>query len=69
MVTEFFAEGGGEVAITVTPGENGILQVFADGDKIFDRADEGGKYPDLTRVKELRAAIRERLAEPVAADD
>ena len=69
MVTEFFAEGGSDVAIQVTPGENGILQVFADGDKIFDKADEGGKYPDLSRVKQLRAEIRERLAETVAADD
>ena len=69
MVAEFFAEAGGDVAITVTPGKDGILQVFADGDKIFDRADEGGKYPDLSRVKQLRDEIRERLAEAVAADD
>ena len=64
MVAEFFAEAGGDVAITVTPGEDGILQVFADGDKIFDRADEGGKYPDLSRVKQLRGEIRERLPKP-----
>lgn len=69
MVAEFFAEGGGDIAISMTPGTDGILQVFADGDKIFDRADEGGKYPDLTRIKQLRDEIRLRLTEIAVADD
>ncbi len=60
MANEFFAEGDGDVAIRVTPGSGGILQVFVDGDKIFDKADEGG-HPNLTRVKEMREVIRERL--------
>ncbi len=67
MATEFFAEAGNDVAITVTPGDGGVLQVFADGDKIFDKADEG--HPDLTRVKEMRAAIREKLSAVAAAGD
>ena len=67
MASEFFAEAGKEVAITLTPGDSGILQVFADGEKIFDKADEGG-HPDLTRVKEMRAAIKAKLAAPAAAD-
>ena len=62
MAGEFFAEGGSDVAIKVTPGTGGILQVFADGDKIYDRADEGGEYPGLPRVKEMRAVIKEKLA-------
>ena len=68
MASEFFAEAGSDVAITITPGDHGVLQVFADGDKIFDKADEGG-HPDLTRVKVMRAAIREKLAAPAAAGD
>ncbi len=32
-----------------------------DGDKIFDRSEEDGKYPDLTRVKQLRDVIQEKL--------
>ena len=68
MVSEFFAEGGTEVAITLTPGESGILQVFVDGDKIFDKKEEGDQTPTLTRVKEIRAVIRERLEVGVAAD-
>ena len=62
MAGEFFAEGGSDVAIKVTPGTGGILQVFADGDKIYDRADEGGEYPGLPRVKEMRSVINEKLA-------
>ena len=68
MATEFFAEGGKEVAITLTPGTSGVLQVFVDGDKIFDKKEEENQTPTLTRVKEMRAVIREKLAAPVAAD-
>ena len=51
MANEFFAEGGKDVAITVTPGEAGVLQVIVDGHKIFDKDEsEGGKHPDLSRV-------------------
>ena len=70
MATEFFAEGGKDVSITLTPGDNGILQVFAGGRKIFDRKDEDDKYPDLPRVKQMRAEIKEMLSSAmVAADD
>jgi predicted Rdx family selenoprotein len=67
MATEFFAEAGNNIAITITPGEAGVLQVFAGGDKIFDKTDEGG-HPELTRVKAMRAAIRAKLAVGAAAD-
>ncbi|MCH7787495.1 MAG: Rdx family protein, partial [Chloroflexi bacterium] len=64
-----FAEGGKEVAIRITPGVAGILQVFVDGEKIYDKAEEDGQFPNLPRVKQMRAVIKEKLAEPVAADD
>ena len=67
MANEFFAEGGSDVAIALTPGEDGILQVIVDGDTIFDKVEEGG-HPTLDRVKEMRAAVRERLGAGVAAD-
>jgi predicted Rdx family selenoprotein len=62
MAAEFFAEGGKDIALKITPGIAGILQVFADGEKIFDRADEGGKYPDLPRVKQMRAVLKNKIA-------
>ncbi len=69
MATEFFAEGGKDVALRLTPGTAGILQVFVDGDKVYDKQGEDGQFPNLPRVKEMRALIREKLAEPVLADD
>ena len=62
MASEFFAEGGNDVAITLTPGENGILQVHVDGKKIFDKEQENSTHPNLPRVKEMRTIIRERLS-------
>ena len=69
MVNEFVAEGGGDVSIEVKPGVGGVLQVFVDGDKIYDKAEEGGQTPHLNRVKELRAVVRSRLDSLVPADD
>ena len=68
MASEMFAEGGKEVAIKMTPGVAGILQVYVDGDKIFDKKEEDGKFPDLPRVKQMRAVVRDRLEALVPAD-
>ena len=67
MATEFFATGGTDVAISLTPGDNGVLTEHVDGDKIFDKTEEGS-HPNLDRVKELKAIVKERLAMAVAAD-
>ncbi|MCH8061653.1 MAG: Rdx family protein [Chloroflexi bacterium] len=69
MATEFFAEGGKEVAIKITPGIAGILQVFVDGEKIYDKKEEDGQFPNLPRVKQMRAIIRDKLSVAVAADN
>jgi len=70
MANELFAQGGKDVAIKITPGVAGILQVFIDGEKIYDKAEEDGQFPTLPRVKQMRAVLKEKLdAAPVAADD
>ena len=61
MVAEFYATGGTDVAIALIPGDSGVLTVYVDGDKIFDKTEEGG-HPDLNRVKELKAIVKEWLA-------
>ena len=62
MASELFAESGNNIAIKITPGVGGIFQVFADGDKIYDKnGEENGVFPNLPRVKELRAVLREKL--------
>ena len=69
MVNEFVAEGGNAVSIEVKPGVGGVLQVFVDGDKIYDKKEEDGQTPHLNRVKELRAIVRDRLNSLAAAAD
>ena len=69
MASEFFAEGGKDVAIKITPGGAGSMQVYGDGDKIFDKMEDDGQMPTLPRVKEMRAIIRDRLGALVTADD
>ena len=65
-----FAEGGSEIAVTMTPGDSGVLKLIIDGDTVYDKSSEDGQTPHLNRVKEMRAALRERLASAaVAADD
>jgi predicted Rdx family selenoprotein len=68
MATEFFAEAGKNVAITLTPGDSGVLQVIVDGEKIFDKMEEGGIHVDLPRLKQMRAHVREKMAATAAAD-
>ena len=61
MANEFYRYFGSDAGISLTPAANGRLEVYLDGDKIFDRSEEDGKYPDLTRVKQLRDVIQEKL--------
>ncbi len=61
MATEFFrSDAPGDVAIKMTPSNKGRLEVYLDGEKIFDRK-EAGAFPDLTKVNELKMAIAEKL--------
>jgi len=46
------------------------LQVFLDGEKLYDKKEEDNQTPNLNRVKEIRTALSERLeAVPAGADD
>ena len=67
MANEFFRYFGPDVAISISPRGGGIMEVFLDGEKIFDKKAEGNAYPDLPRVKQLRDIIGAKIAslEPV----
>ena len=67
MVNEFVDAGGNKVSISVKPGVSGVLQVYVDGDKIYDKAEEGNETPHLNRVKELKAIVKDRLESVMAA--
>ena len=61
MATEFFrSDAPGDVAIKMTPSDKGRLEVYLDGDKIFDRK-EAGAFPDLGKVNELKTTIAEKI--------
>jgi predicted Rdx family selenoprotein len=69
VANEFFRAYGGNVAISLTPGANGRFEVYLDGDKIFDRKEEGNIYPDLSLVRKMKQVIQTKLdAIPAAAD-
>lgn len=61
MVSEFFAAGGADTAITLIPGDDGVLTVTVDGETIFDKSAEGG-HPNLDRVKEMKAVVSNKVA-------
>ena len=61
MANEFFrSDAPGDVAIKMTPTDKGRLEVYLDGDKIFDRK-EAGAFPDLSMVNELKLVIAEKV--------
>jgi predicted Rdx family selenoprotein len=61
VANEFFSTFGGDVAISLTPGANGRFEVYLDGDKIFDKIEEGNVFPELKRVREMKKAIQSKL--------
>ena len=71
MANEFFRTYGPDAAITISPRGQGIMEVFVDGEKVFDKKAEGNVYPDLARVRKMKEVITERISnlEPVPADN
>ena len=63
MAAEFYrSDAPGDVAIKITPSDKGRLEVYLNGEKIFDRK-EAGAFPDLSKVNELKMVIPETLYE------
>jgi predicted Rdx family selenoprotein len=71
MANEFFRTFGPDVAITISPRGQGIMEVYLDGQRIFDRKAEGGIYPDLARVRKMKEVIKSRIESlaPAPADN
>ena len=67
MLGELFSAGGSDVAIKVTPGASGVLQVYFDGELVYDKKSEGGQTPHLGRVKELKALLKQKIEKAKAA--
>ena len=43
------------------------MEVFLDGEKIFDKKAEGNIYPDLARVRKMKEVISAKIASLEAA--
>ncbi len=62
MASEFWrSDAPGDVALKLTPDGRGRLEVYLDGEKIFDRKEDG--FPDLNKVTELKMTIAEKIFE------
>ena len=61
MANEFFRAYGPDAAISISPGAHGRMEVYLDGQKIFDRKEEGDIYPDLSRVRKMKTQIQAKL--------
>ncbi len=68
---EFFRAYGPDVAVTISPRGQSIMEVYLDGERIFDKLGEGNVFPDLARIRKMKQVIAAKIAslEPVAADD
>lgn len=71
MANEFFRHFGPDAAVAISPRGQSIMEVFVDGERIYDKKGEGNVFPDLGRVRQMLAHVRERIeqADLVAADD
>jgi predicted Rdx family selenoprotein len=61
MATEIWHEFGDQAPVTLIPVAEGRLSVTADGVMLFDRKAEGGIYPEMKRVREMTARIRQMI--------
>ena len=61
IATEFWAEFKGQLGIALTPVDDGRVEILVDGEMLFDRKAEGGAYPDMSKVRELRRTVRQKL--------
>ena len=61
MATEIWHDFGEDAPVTLIPVADGRLEVYANGEKLFDRKAEGGAYPEMKRVREIKQQIKARL--------
>ena len=60
MANEFFRAYGPDMGLTLTPGAQGRMEVYVEGEKVFDKLEEG-IYPDLSRVRQMKKVIQSKL--------
>ena len=61
MATEIWHDFGEDAPVTLIPVADGRLEVSAGGEVLFDRKAEGGVYPEMRRVREIKERIAQML--------
>ena len=61
MATEIWHDFGEDAPVTLIPVAGGRLEVYAGGETLFDRKAEGGVYPEMRRVREIKERIGRML--------
>ena len=61
MATEIWHEFGDAAPVTMIPVGGGRLEVYANGEVLFDRKAEDGIYPEMKRVRQIKEEIKKRL--------
>ena len=61
MATEIWHDFGEDAPVTLIPVADGRLELSANGETLFDRKAEGGVYPEMKRVREIKQQIKARL--------
>ena len=61
MATEIWHEFEADAPVTLIPVGGGRLEVYANGEVLYDRKAEGGAYPDMSRIRTLKREIQRRL--------
>jgi predicted Rdx family selenoprotein len=61
MATEIWHDFGEDAPVTLIPVGGGRLEVYAAGETLFDRKAEGGVYPEMKRVRQIKQEIKRRL--------
>ncbi len=61
MATEIWHAFGKDAPVTIIPVANGRLELTANGETLFDRKAEDGIYPEMSRMREIKKQIKERI--------
>ena len=61
MVTEVWHDFGEDAPVMLIPVADGRLEVTAGGEVLFDRKAEGGVYPEMRRVRDIKKRIAQML--------
>ena len=67
MVTEIWHDFAEDAPVTLIPVTDGRLEVSAGGEVLFNRKAEGGVYPEMRRVREIKKQIARLLESRVSA--